>query len=41
VAEIRPTIQVKLLRVLQERRIDRVGGAESIALGVRVTKKNK
>lgn len=36
VAEIPVEIQVKLLRVLQERRVERVGGAESIPLDVRV-----
>ncbi len=36
VAEIPPEVQVKLLRVLQERRIERVGGAASIDLDVRV-----
>jgi two-component system response regulator AtoC len=36
VAEIPPEVQVKLLRVLQERRIERVGGTASIELDVRV-----
>ena len=36
IAEISPEIQVKLLRVLQEREIERVGGTESVALDVRV-----
>ena len=36
VAEIPPGVQVKLLRVLQERRIERVGGTASIDLDVRV-----
>ncbi len=36
IAEVSPEIQVKLLRVLQEREIERVGGAEPIALDVRV-----
>jgi DNA-binding NtrC family response regulator len=36
IAEVSPEIQVKLLRVLQEREFERVGGAESIALDVRI-----
>jgi two-component system response regulator AtoC len=36
IAEISPDIQVKLLRVLQEREIERVGGVEPIALDVRI-----
>jgi DNA-binding NtrC family response regulator len=36
IAEVSPDIQVKLLRVLQEREIERVGGVEAIALDVRV-----
>ena len=36
IAEVSPDIQVKLLRVLQEREIKRVGGVESIPLDVRV-----
>ena len=36
IAEVSPDIQVKLLRVLQEREIERVGGVESIPLDVRV-----
>jgi transcriptional regulator with PAS, ATPase and Fis domain len=36
VAEIPPEVQVKLLRVLQERKIERVGGTASIELDVRV-----
>ncbi len=36
IAEVSPEIQVKLLRVLQEREIERVGGAESITLDVRI-----
>jgi transcriptional regulator with PAS, ATPase and Fis domain len=36
IAEISPDIQVKLLRVLQEREIERVGGMEPIALDVRI-----
>jgi DNA-binding NtrC family response regulator len=36
IAEIPPQVQVKLLRVLQERKIERVGGTESIELDVRV-----
>ncbi len=36
IAEVSPEIQVKLLRVLQEREIERVGGMKSIPLDVRV-----
>jgi DNA-binding NtrC family response regulator len=36
IAEVSPEIQVKLLRVLQEREIERVGGVEPIALDVRI-----
>jgi two-component system response regulator AtoC len=36
IAEVSPDIQVKLLRVLQEREIERVGGVEPIALDVRI-----
>ncbi len=36
VGEIPPSIQVKLLRVLQERRIERVGGEGSIEVDVRL-----
>jgi transcriptional regulator with PAS, ATPase and Fis domain len=36
IAEVSPEIQVKLLRVLQEREFERVGGAEPIALDVRI-----
>jgi DNA-binding NtrC family response regulator len=36
IAEIPPAVQVKLLRVLQERTIERVGGAAPIELDVRV-----
>lgn len=36
IAEVSPEIQVKLLRVLQEREIERVGGFEAIPLDVRV-----
>lgn len=36
IAEISPALQAKLLRVLQEHEIRRVGGTESIALDVRV-----
>jgi DNA-binding NtrC family response regulator len=36
IAEVSPEIQVKLLRVLQEREIERVGGVEPIPLDVRV-----
>jgi two-component system response regulator FlrC len=35
VGELRPDIQAKLLRVLQERRIQRLGGTDSIAVDVR------
>jgi len=36
IAEVSPEIQVKLLRVLQELEIERVGGVEAITLDVRV-----
>ncbi|MDH5748890.1 MAG: sigma-54 dependent transcriptional regulator [Rhodospirillales bacterium] len=36
IGEIPPEIQVKLLRVLQERIVERVGGNESIPLNVRI-----
>ena len=36
IAEVSPDIQVKLLRVLQEREIERVGGVEPIPLDVRI-----
>jgi two-component system NtrC family response regulator len=36
IAELSPPIQVKLLRVLQERELERVGGRESIPLDIRV-----
>lgn len=36
VGELTPEMQVMLLRVLQERRIERVGGSEPIAVDVRV-----
>jgi two-component system NtrC family response regulator len=36
IAELTPAIQVKLLRVLQERQIERVGGRELIPLDVRI-----
>ena len=36
IAEVSPEIQVKLLRVLQEREFERVGGTELITLDVRV-----
>jgi two-component system, NtrC family, response regulator AtoC len=35
VAELRPELQVKLLRVLQERRFERVGGSQTLAANVR------
>jgi DNA-binding NtrC family response regulator len=36
VSELAPSAQVKLLRVLQERRFERVGGTESVTVDVRV-----
>ncbi|MFW6147560.1 MAG: sigma-54-dependent transcriptional regulator [Thermodesulfobacteriota bacterium] len=36
ISEMEPRLQAKLLRVLQEREIDRVGGTEPIAVDVRV-----
>jgi transcriptional regulator with PAS, ATPase and Fis domain len=36
VGEIPPSIQVKLLRVLQEREFERVGGTRSVAVDVRI-----
>jgi two-component system NtrC family response regulator/two-component system response regulator HydG len=36
IAELSPALQVKLLRVLQERQIERVGGTSSIDIDVRV-----
>jgi two-component system NtrC family response regulator len=36
VAELPPPVQVKLLRVLQERQVERVGGRELIPLDVRI-----
>ncbi len=36
IGDLSPSIQIKLLRVLQEREIERLGGVESIAVNVRV-----
>lgn len=36
IGDLPPVMQVKLLRVLQERRIERVGGAETITIDVRL-----
>ena len=36
VGEIAPSLQVKLLRVLQERAFERVGGTQSISVDVRI-----
>ena len=36
VGDVPPSMQIKLLRVLQERRIERVGGNESIPIDVRI-----
>lgn len=36
IAEVSPAMQVKLLRVLQERTLDRVGGEKPVAVNVRV-----
>ena len=36
IGEISPAIQVKLLRVLQEKKIDRLGGTETLSVDVRI-----
>ncbi len=36
IAELKPALQVKLLRVLQERRFERVGGTRTVEVDVRV-----
>lgn len=36
ISEISPSIQVKLLRVLQEKQIERVGGSETIKIDIRI-----
>ncbi|MBD5642204.1 MAG: sigma-54-dependent Fis family transcriptional regulator [Desulfovibrio sp.] len=36
IAELSPDLQVKLLRVLQERKIERVGGSEEIDVDIRI-----
>jgi DNA-binding NtrC family response regulator len=36
IAEISPSVQVKLLRVLQERELERVGGTKTISVDVRI-----
>jgi two-component system, NtrC family, response regulator AtoC len=36
ISEIEPAMQVKLLRVLEERRFERVGGEESISVDIRI-----
>ncbi|MGI5869840.1 MAG: sigma-54-dependent transcriptional regulator [Kiritimatiellia bacterium] len=36
ISEIEPSVQVKLLRVLEERRFERVGGMESIDVDIRI-----
>src|SRR5207244_5002613 len=36
IGELAPSLQVKLLRFLQDRRIERVGGSQSIELDVRI-----
>lgn len=36
IGDISPTVQVKLLRVLQERQFERVGGTETISIDVRI-----
>ena len=37
VGDLPPDVQVKLLRVLQEREFERVGGAETVKVDVRVS----
>ncbi|WP_197281939.1 sigma-54 interaction domain-containing protein [Dethiosulfatarculus sandiegensis] len=37
VGELPPKVQVRLLRVLQEKEIERVGGAESVPVDIRIT----
>ncbi len=36
IGEINPTVQIKILRVLQEKRFERVGGEETIEVDVRI-----
>ncbi|MBO0798578.1 MAG: sigma-54-dependent Fis family transcriptional regulator [Blastocatellia bacterium] len=36
IGELTPSAQVKLLRILQERRFERVGGAQTVAVDVRI-----
>ncbi len=36
ISEIEPSVQVKLLRVLEERRFERVGGVETVEVDIRV-----
>ena len=36
IGEINPTVQIKILRVLQERKFERVGGEETVEIDVRI-----
>lgn len=36
ISEVEPSVQVKLLRVLEERKFERVGGAETIEVDIRI-----
>ena len=41
IGELAPTLQVKLLRVLQEREFERVGGTHPIKIDVRVDRRDE